>query len=700
MSRSRSPRRANGERRSAWRNTRLWLRGAIALATWGATYAILLGYNLFPGRISLRVGELSPVEVRAPRTAQYIDAEETRALRREAERQVMLQYTRQPFALEDAEKRFDQALEAASTARSPRRPEAQLRLPAGISAESLAWAAQASPRQREALRARGVRIIRTVMSREIREGTPDVRAAGEQAAALARQESGPNAASDDLLAALVRHAVGSTHRYDPEATAAARAEAGRRVADVVRTISAGYRIIGTGERVTSRHLAMLRAVGLIGPLADYRRRVSLALITGLLVLLVGAQAQLWAKHVYQSLKLLLLLSLLLVGSLFAANLLLALPLPSVWMVIVPATALIGAVLLTERVGLLLAITLALLAGLTANSSLLVTLACLGSALVALSQVSHLWPVSRLRWIVGTLAGANVVLLVALALGQGQPVAGMVKPVLIAGLLYGPVSVALALGGIFLLQRPFGITTHLSLLELSNPQHPLLRRLQAEAPGTYYASVIVANLADTAAEAVEADPLLARVGALYHDLGKLMRPTFFVENQALLGADNAHDHLSSSLSGLIIRSHVKDGVELAERERLPREVIDIIAQHHGTTLVTYFYHRALTSERPESVSEEQFRYPGPLPRRKEAALVMLADTIQAATKAVPEPTPQRVQQLVTDIIRERVVDGQLAESDLTFRDLAVVESTMSRLLTALVCHARVEYPELTAAGSGA
>jgi putative nucleotidyltransferase with HDIG domain len=320
--------------------------------------------------------------------------------------------------------------------------------------------------------------------------------------------------------------------------------------------------------------------------------------------------------------------------------------------------------------------------------------------VALSQVSHLWPVSRLRWIVGTLAGANVVLLVALALTQGQPVGGMVKPVLIAGILYGPVSVALALGGIFLLQRPFGVMTHLSLLELSNPQHPLLRRLQAEAPGTYYASVIVANLADAAAEAVEADALLARVGALYHDLGKLMRPTFFVENQALLGADNAHDNLSSSLSGLIIRSHVKDGVELAERERLPREVIDIVAQHHGTTLVTYFYHRALTGERPESVSEEQFRYPGPLPRRKEAALVMLADTVQAATKALPEPTPQRVQQLVTDIIRERVVDGQLAESDLTFRDLSVVESTMSRLLTALVCHARVEYPELTAAGSGA
>jgi hypothetical protein len=190
-----------------------------------------------------------------------------------------------------------------------------------------------------------------------------------------------------------------------------------------------------------------------------------------------------------------------------------------------------------------------------------------------------------------------------------------------------------------------------------------------------------------------------VGALYHDLGKLSRPAFFVENQALLGMENVHDNLSSSLSGLIIMSHVKDGVELALQERLPNEVVEIIAQHHGTTLVSYFYHRALTGERPESVTEEHFRYPGPLPQTKEAALVMLADSVQAAVKSIAEPTPQRVQQMVRDVIRERVVDGQLAECDLSFRDMVAVESVMSRQLTALLCHGRIEYPEPTPVGTG-
>ena len=328
-----------------------------------------------------------------------------------------------------------------------------------------------------------------------------------------------------------------------------------------------------------------------------------------------------------------------------------------------------------------------------------TILALGSSLAALSYLSNIWPPSRLRWMVGAMAITNMALLVAMMVIQSHPLAltsrqfalQIVLGAFLSG-LYSILATMLSLGGIYLLQRPFGITTPILLLELSNPQHPLLKRLQSEAPGTYFAAVTVANLADAAAEAIHADALLARVGALYHDLGKLSRPSFFVENQALLGIDNVHDTLSSSLSGLIIMSHVKDGVELAEREDLPREVVDIIAQHHGKTLVSYFYHRALTGDRPELVSEEHFRYPGPLPQTKEAALVMLADSVQAAVKSIPEPTPQRVLQMVSEVVRERVVGGQLAECDLTFRDVVVVETTMSRILTALLCHGRVEYPE--------
>jgi hypothetical protein len=305
-------------------------------------------------------------------------------------------------------------------------------------------------------------------------------------------------------------------------------------------------------------------------------------------------------------------------------------------------------------------------------------------------------VSQLRWLVGLVAGTNVLLVTAIGMLQAQPLLTVVWGAGMAGLLYSPGMAAVALGGIFLLQRPFGVTTHLGLLELSNPQHPLLRRLQLEAPGTYFSSLLVANLADAAAEAVGADALLARVGALYHDIGKLTRPGFFVENQALLGMGNVHERLSSSLSGLVIMSHVKDGVELGRRHRLPSDVVDIMAQHHGKTLVSYFYHKALAGKAPESVSEEQYRYPGPLPQTREAALVMLADSVQAAVQSLREPTPPRVEQMVREIMQDRVVDGQLQECDLTFRDMAMVEAAAIRMLTALVCHERVAYPEAVAA----
>lgn len=697
MGRARLTRRGNGERRSPWRDLAAWLRAILALVSWLAIGVVLLGYNLFPGRIRLKEGDISPLEVRAPVTAQYVDQAETRALRRYAEDQVMPQYVRVDSALEDARERARDLLSALEVLRSRRDVPPQLpRDLRGTPPESLRWVAESSASDLEVLTEKADAIIRTVMSREIREGTPDVKAASDQAGSLAESEP-LDAAGRAVLAAVVRRVVGPTHRHDAEATKAARTEARQRVEDVVRTIEANRRIIAAGERVTAAHLAMLRAVGLSGPGIDYGRIIAVALVSWLFVVLLGGQTRHWAPNVYASPKLLSLLALLVVTSLIAANLL-ALALPNVWMLIVPAVSLMAAVLLAERIGLLLTVGLSVMAGLTANGGLPAALTALGSGLAALTYLSHVWPVSRLRRIVGAMAVANAALLMSVGLLRAQPLAGMAREVFYA-IAYSPGATALALGGIFLLQRPFGITTHMGLLELSNPQQPLLRRLQQEAPGTYFASTTVANLADAAAETVGADALLSRVGALYHDIGKLVRPTFFVENQALLGADNVHDHLSSSLSGLIITSHVKDGLELARRERLPKEVVDIIAQHHGTTLVSYFYHRALSGERPESVSEEQFRYPGPLPRSREAALVMLADSVQAAVQSIAEPTPQRVQQMVKDIVRERVVEGQLAECDLSFRDVISVESVMSRILTALLCHRRIEYPEPTPTETG-
>ena len=699
MSRARQARRGGEGRRWHWPRASSVARLALGLGTWAGLSLILLGYGLFPGRVELRVGQRSPTLVRAPRTVQYVDLEATERLRQEAEARAAEspQYTPLPYALADAESRLRAAWEELTQLRRSAPPEAGGRLLPLLPEEGRAWARRAGQADLEQLRAHAEAIVRQVMAKEIREGTADLGAAKQEAEALARRRAGdPGAAA--ALAALARIGVGPNRQYDREATRAAQEEARARVQEVVRTIAADQPVVFAGERVTRQHLAMLRALGLTSPRFDYRRLASIALIVGLMVVMLAAQTRRWARPVYDRPKLLLLLSLLLVGSLFLVHLV-TLSLPHVWMLVVPAATLMAAVLLAEELGLGVALLLSVSVGLMPSGGLLGALLSLGSATVALSYVSLLWPVSRLRWIVGAMAAANLVLAVAAGLLQGQPAGSIAREAALASLLYSPGAAALSLGGIFLLQRPFGVTTHLGLLELSNPRHPLLRRMQQEAPGTYYASMMVADLADAAAEAVGADPLLARVGALYHDVGKLRRPAFFVENQGLLGTDNVHDRLSSSLSGLIIMSHVKDGVELAREYRLPPEVVDIVEQHHGRTLVSYFYQRALTGERPESVTEDAFRYPGPVPHTKEAALVMLADSVQAAAKSISEPTPQRVQQMVRDIVRDRLVDGQLAECDLTFRDVAAAEAVMGRVLSALLCHGRIEYPEPAGASAG-
>lgn len=257
-----------------------------------------------------------------------------------------------------------------------------------------------------------------------------------------------------------------------------------------------------------------------------------------------------------------------------------------------------------------------------------------------------------------------------------------------GLVSGTGAMAIFWLGLTLLERPFRLATPMALMELASLEHPLLRALRDKAPGTYFHSQYVGQLAEEAAIAVGADPLLARVGGYYHDIGKLTRPDFYIENQ---DGPNTHERINPALSARIIASHVRDGVELAHQHRLPTAVCDIIAQHHGTSLITYFYHQAVGEGR-DPVLEQHFRYDGPKPQTREAALVMLADTVEAATRCLENPTPARLANYVHDLIEMRRQDGQLDESTLTFRDLKLIEEAFVRVLVALR-HRRVEYQSL-------
>ena len=249
---------------------------------------------------------------------------------------------------------------------------------------------------------------------------------------------------------------------------------------------------------------------------------------------------------------------------------------------------------------------------------------------------------------------------------------------------------LAIGLLPFLEYTFSLVTNMKLLELSNPNSPLLKRLLMEAPGTYHHSIMVANLAEVAAEEIGANTMLTRVGAYYHDAGKIKRPFFFGENQ--LGGVNPHNKISPSLSASIIISHVKDGLELAKEYDIPSAVSDMMIQHHGTTLVKYFYYTLKnSSDNPESVKEEGFTYPGPKPQSREAAIIMMADSVEAAVRSIQEPTVEKIENMVNNIIKDKLDSGQLSECELTFRDLETIKSCFLKVLKGIY-HSRIEYPK--------
>ncbi|RFB17556.1 HDIG domain-containing protein [Bacillus sp. HNG] len=259
--------------------------------------------------------------------------------------------------------------------------------------------------------------------------------------------------------------------------------------------------------------------------------------------------------------------------------------------------------------------------------------------------------------------------------------------IIMAVLSGVIAAVLTIGLLPFFEAGFNILSTMKLIELSNPNHPLLRKILTEAPGTYHHSVMVANLSESACEAIGANGLLARVASYYHDIGKTKRPHFFIENQ--MNIENPHDKIAPQLSKTIITAHATDGAETLRKFKMPKEIVDIAEQHHGTTLLKYFYHKA-KQQSDREILESDFRYEGPKAQTKEASVIGIADSVEAAVRSLSNPTPQKIESLVNNIIADRLQDGQFDECDITLKELDIVAKTLCESLKGIF-HSRIEYP---------
>ncbi|MBA2665267.1 MAG: HDIG domain-containing protein [Bradymonadaceae bacterium] len=363
-----------------------------------------------------------------------------------------------------------------------------------------------------------------------------------------------------------------------------------------------------------------------------------------------------------------------------------------WYFAIPVAAggmLIRLVLNSEH-AIIFTILFCILVGMIAENSLFFTAYTALGTLVGITTVQHVKHRMALMWSGLAVGAVNAVSIVAFALIGGELF--QVATLLQIGLGFaGGLAAGFFLSAVLpLFEAVFSYTTDIKLLELANLNHPLLRELILRSPGSYHHSMMVGSLCESAAESIGCNPLLARVGSYYHDIGKAKNPQYFAENQRI--NENPHDKLKPNMSALIIKSHVKDGLDMARQNRLPVEIQDFIAQHHGTSLIAYFYHRAKEQEDPDipEVDEKDYRYPGPKPQSRETAICLLADSIEAASRSLPNPSPARLKGLVQTMINKAFTDGQLDECDLTLKDLNSIAKAFTRILTGIYHH-RPEYP---------
>jgi hypothetical protein len=673
-------------------------RASAVVVVLAASLTAILSFNVIPGQFTLTEGDVAQQTIQAPRRVTFESAVETEAARQEAEAAVEPVYVEiapradiRAAQLMDLDRRSARVERVLAQAASESRPVDEVTadlaaiLPE-IDAEYLDLIAAVSVGQWQSIASSA----RSVLDETLSEDVPEDDLAGTRQLVRNRITATLAEPERTLAGELAAAFIAPNTEISVEQTDAARERARDAVAPVRVDVRQGETIVREGERITPLDIETLGQLGLTQPQLELgtvagNALLSLVLSTLLVAFLVRLEPEIWHRN-----RTLLLFIMALVVTAAAIKIAGG---RSIWSFMVPSAAavMLIAILLDGYTAAALAAALAVVAGTANGASLEIATVTLAGGMVSLLALSR---AERLNVFVRAgllLAAANVGVTLAFSLLGQRDVAGMVQ-LSAVGVANAGLSVILAVGSFAVLGNLFGISTIFQLLELANPSSPLLRRLLLETPGTYHHSVMVGNLGERAAETIGADALLVRVAAYYHDIGKMKNPLAFIENQA--GARNVHDDLPAETSARIIASHIRDGIDLGYQHRLPVQIIGFIPQHHGTSVMSYFYGKAVReadASRGRPIDESRFRYPGPKPQSREAAILMLSDGVEASVRSIDDKDEASIRAMVDRIVDARVEDGQLDDADLTLKDIRHIKEAFVQQLLGMY-HARIKYPE--------
>jgi putative nucleotidyltransferase with HDIG domain len=721
---------------------RTWLEriNAPSYQKWfiGIVMAILLSLLLSPS-LTLRlkeynVGDIATKEIKSNRDLLVVDEKFTQEKRIEAERSVLPVYDYDPSVLSDADQRIRSAFApSTSSLRKNRKGAEQEAL--NLSLTRKEWQVLEKEHFNPAIGEAALKLIapilkkgivndkelldsdaekgiavRNIQTREERKTYPPFNFLDlKEARAKIRAQATPlppglGRESSSVVIKIADHFLRPTLTFNKNETEQRKIAAKEKINPVYLRIKRGEVILRPGDRVREEHLLKINALR-----NAQARSHLLAVLIGmslLTFLILASLYQFSTKNIRKialSQKDLLFCSTALLGTIAFLKLFqlttdvlgeefFSIP-SSSYLYLFPIAT--GAMLVRIVLNSEVAIAFTLLTGyfsaaLVGNQLFYFIFTVVGS-LIGAHKVARCEQRSILIKAGIAVGGINVLMIIAYNLLSGNPFRMTLLSDLLMGFVGGGLASVLVLGIAPIVESVFGYTTDIKLLELASMDHPLLKDLILQAPGTYHHSIIVGTLVEAAAKSISANPLLTRVSAYYHDVGKLKKPLYFIEN-VVGGEDNKHNHLTPTMSSLILISHVKDGVEMARENRLGERIGNIIQQHHGTSLISFFYQKAKEKENPEmeSIDEKDFRYPGPKPQTKEAGIVMLADSVEAASRTLTDPTPSRIRSLVQRVTNSIFLDGQMEECELTLKDLQKIQESFNRILTAIF-HQRIDYP---------